>query len=167
MNYADIRKYDSQNGFGLGIGTTLFVSGCNFHCKGCFNKESWDFNYGHEFDKNIEDKFILYAKNKRVHHISLLGGEIFHQDLNIILNLVQRLKKEVNKPIYVWTGYKWEELIRDKQKINILKYIDIITDGLFIQEQKDINLLYAGSKNQRHILVQESLKQNKIITMEE
>ena len=163
MYYSDLRKYDSQNGFGLGIGVTLFVSGCNFHCKGCFNKEAWDFNYGKPFTKDIEDLVIFYSKNKRIHHVSLLGGEIFHQDLNIILSLVKRIKTEVNKPIYVWTGFTWEELIKDNQRKDILQYIDIITDGQFIQEQKNVNLLYAGSNNQRHILVQESLNQNEII----
>ena len=163
MYYSDLRRYDSQNGFGLGIGTTLFVSGCKFHCKGCFNQEAWDFTYGHEFTKEVEDLFISYAKSDRISHVSLLGGEIFHQDLDIILNLVKRLKTEVNKPIYVWTGFTWEELIKDNHKKDILQYIDIITDGQFIQEQKNVNLLYAGSNNQRHILVQESLNQNKII----
>ena len=95
--------------------------------------------------------------------MSLLGGEIFHQDLNIILSLVKRIKTEVKKPIYIWTGFTWEELIKDNQRKDILQYVDIITDGQFIQEQKNVNLLYAGSNNQRHILVQESLNQNKII----
>ena len=74
MYYSDLRRYDSQNGFGLGIGTTLFVSGCKFHCKGCFNQEAWDFTYGHEFTKEVEDLFISYAKSDRISHVSLLGG---------------------------------------------------------------------------------------------
>ena len=77
--------------------------------------------------------------------------------------MVKRIKTEVNKPIYVWTGFTWEELIKDNQRKDILQYVDIITDGQFIQEQKNVNLLYAGSNNQRHILVQESLNQNEII----
>ena len=129
----------------------------------CFNKEAWDFNYGQPFTKEVEDKLIDYAKDIHVNHVSLLGGEIFHQDLNIILNLVKRIKEEVNKPIYVWTGFTWEELLKDDKKIEILKYIDVLTDGRFEQDKKDISLLYKGSWNQKTIKVQDSLKQNKII----
>ena len=95
MNYADLRPFDATNG--TGIGTSLFVSGCLFHCKECFNKEAWDFNYGKPFTKEVEDYFINCAKNPHVDHVSLLGGEVFYQDLDIILNLVKRIKQEVNK----------------------------------------------------------------------
>ena len=129
----------------------------------CFNKEAWDFNYGQPFTKEVEDKFINYAKDNHVNHVSLLGGEVFHQDLNIILNLVKRIKEEVNKPIYVWTGFTWEELLKDDRKIEILKYIDVLTDGRFEQDKKDMSLLYKGSSNQITINVQDSLKQNKVV----
>ena len=129
----------------------------------CFNKEAWDFNYGQPFTKEVEDKFIDYAKDIHVNHVSLLGGEIFHQDLNIILHLVKRIKEEVNKPIYVWTGFTWEELLKDDRKIEILKYIDVLTDGRFEQDKKDMNLLYKGSSNQIEISVQESLKEGRIV----
>ena len=161
MNYADIRAFDSTNG--LGIAATLFVSGCNFHCKGCFNKKAQDFNFGNKFTKEVEDEFIQYAKNKYVDHVSLLGGEIFHQDLDMLLNIVKRIKKEVNKPIYIWTGFTWETLLQDKKKMEILKYIDVITDGRFEINKKDVNLLFKGSSNQKTIDVKKSLKQNKII----
>ena len=129
----------------------------------CFNKEAWDFNYGQPFTKEVEDKLIDYAKDIHVNHVSLLGGEIFHQDLNIILNLVKRIKEEVNKPIYVWTGFTWEELLKDDKKIEILKYIDVLTDGRFEQDKKDMSLLYKGSSNQIEISVQESLKEGRIV----
>ena len=129
----------------------------------CFNKEAWDFNYGQPFTKEVEDKLIEYAKDIHVNHVSLLGGEVFHQDLDTILNLVKRIKEEVNKPIYVWTGFTWEELLKDDKKIEILKYIDVLTDGRFKQDKKDMSLLYKGSWNQKTIKVQDSLKQNKII----
>ena len=129
----------------------------------CFNKEAWDFNYGQPFTKEVEDKLIDYAKDVHVNHVSLLGGEVFHQDLNIILNLVKRIKEEVNKPIYVWTGFTWEELLKDDKKIEILKYIDVLTDGRFEQDKKDMNLLYKGSTNQIEISVQESLKEGRIV----
>ena len=161
MNYADLRKYDTANG--SGIGTTIFVSGCNFHCPNCFNKEAQNFNFGQPFTKEVEDKLIDYAKDIHVNHVSLLGGEIFHQDLNIILHLVKRIKEEVNKPIYVWTGFTWEKLLKDDRKIEILKYIDVLTDGRFEQDKKDMNLLYKGSTNQIEISVQESLKEGRIV----
>ena len=129
----------------------------------CFNKEAWDFNYGQPFTKEVEDKFINYAKDNHVNHVSLLGGEVFHQDLDTILNLVKRIKEEVNKPIYVWTGFTWEELLKDDKKIEILKYIDVLTDGRFKQDKKDMNLLYKGSTNQIEISVQESLKEGRIV----
>ena len=161
MYYADLRQYDATNG--TGIGTTLFVSGCNFHCPNCFNKEAQNFNFGRPFTKEVEDKFINYAKDNHVNHVSLLGGEVFHQDLDTILNLVKRIKEEVNKPIYVWTGFTWEELLKDDKKIEILKYIDVLTDGRFEQDKKDMNLLYKGSSNQIEISVQESLKEGRIV----
>ena len=161
MNYADLRPFDATNG--IGIGTSLFVSGCLFHCKECFNKEAWDFNYGKPFTKEVEDYFINCAKNPHIDHVSLLGGEVFYQDLDIILNLVKRIKQEVNKTLWVWSGFTFNELLKDKSKISILKYIDILVDGQFKIDKKDINLLFKGSSNQRIIDVQESLKQNKII----
>ena len=124
MNYADLRPFDATNG--TGIGTSLFVSGCLFHCKECFNKEAWDFNYGKPFTKEVEDYFINCAKNPHVDHVSLLGGEVFYQDLDIILNLVKRIKQEVNKTLWVWSGFTFNELLKDKSKISILKYIDIL-----------------------------------------
>ena len=165
MNYADIRPFDAVNG--IGIGTTLFVSGCLFHCKNCFNKEAWDFDYGKPFTKEVEDYFINCAIVSHINHVSLLGGEVFYQDLNIILNLVKRIKTEVNKPIWIWSGFTYEELIKSKPKLSILKYIDVLVDGQFKQELKDINLKLRGSSNQRIINVQESLKQNKVIEYKE
>lgn len=164
MNYADLRKYDTTNG--TGIGTSLFCSGCSFHCPFCFNKQTQDFNFGQPFTNEVEDKLIEYAKDKHVNHVSLLGGEIFHQDLKVILHLLKRIKKEVNKPIYVWTGFTWQELLKDENKVEILKYIDVLTDGRFEQDKKDINLLYKGSWNQKTIDVKSSLSKGKIIKYE-
>ena len=137
MNYSDLRPIDSANG--LGVSTTLFVSGCNFHCLGCFNKEAQDFNYG-----------------------NLLGGEVFHQDLNIIYNLIKRIKTDVNKPIWIWTGFIFEELIKNDKAYEILKMIDVLVDGQFIQKLYDYNLLFRGSSNQRIIDIQKSLKSQEV-----
>ena len=164
MNYADIRKYDTSNW--LGINSTIFFSGCNFHCKGCFNKEAQDFNYGKPYTKEVEDLLICYARNEHVTGVCLLGGEVFQQDLNVILNLVKRINKEVNKPIYIWTGYLWDKLIQDEKKIEILKYVDVLIDGQFQIDKKNLNLKFRGSSNQRVIDVKKSFKNNKIILWE-
>lgn len=161
MNYVKLRKYDTSNW--SGINSTLFVSGCNFHCKGCFNKSAQNFLYGKPFTKEVEDLFISYIKDDHVDGVNLLGGEVFHQDLDIILNLVKRIKTEVGKPIYVWSGYTWEELLEDRNKLEILKYIDVLIDGRFEEDKKNLTLKHKGSTNQREIDVRESLKQNKVV----
>lgn len=165
MNYADIRKFDTANG--NGISSSIFFSGCKFNCKGCFNQEAQNFNYGQLYTKEVEDLFISYLKNKHVSHASLLGGETFQQDLDIILNLVKRIKNEVKKPIWIWTGYLWKDLITNENKLKILQYIDVLVDGQFQEDKKDLNLLWKGSSNQRIINVQKSLTRNKLILYEE
>ena len=164
MKYAKIRKFDTANG--QGVRTTLFVSGCKFNCKGCFNKEAQDFNYGNEFTKEVEDEFIGYIKNPNVVGVNLLGGEIMQQDTSTILNLVKRIKEETGKNIWCWTGYKYEDLIKIDDKIEILKYIDVLIDGQFIESKKDLMLMYRGSSNQRVIDVQQTLDKGKIIIKE-
>ena len=161
MNYADLRLFDATNGKGIGI--SLFVSGCLFRCKECFNSDAWNFDYGKPFTKEVEDYFIDNAKNEHIDHISLLGGEVFQQDIEVILNLVRRVKQEVNKPIWIWTGYTFEDLLKDYDKYKILLYVDIIVDGRFEINNKDINLLFRGSSNQRIIDVQKSLKTHRTI----
>lgn len=161
MNYAEIKPLDVANS--PGIGCSLFVSGCNFHCKGCFNEDAQDFNYGNFYTKEVEDNFISYLKHPQVRNANLLGGEIFQQDLNIILNLVQRIKSETNVGIWLWTGFLWEDLIKDDKKSEILKYIDVLVDGQFEIDKKDLYLKYKGSSNQRVINVKESLNTNQIV----
>ena len=155
MKYAKIRKFDTANG--QGVRTTLFVSGCKFNCKGCFNKEAQDFNYGNEFTKEVEDEFIGYIKNPNVVGVNLLGGEIMQQDTSIILNLVKRIKEETGKNIWCWTGYKYEDLIKIDGKLEVLQYIDVLIDGRFEIAKKDLMLKYRGSSNQRVIDVQQTL----------
>lgn len=161
MNYADIRKYDIANG--KGIGSTLFFSGCSYHCEGCFNKEAWNFSYGNLYTKDVEDKFIGYLKDTHISHASLLGGEVFQQDLDVILNLVKRIKDETNKSIWIWTGGLFEELKKNKDKLNILEYVDVLVDGRFELDKRDLNLKYKGSSNQRVIDIPKSLKLNRVI----
>ena len=161
MKYAQIRKYDINNWDG--INSTIFFSGCSFNCEGCFNKKAQDFNYGSEYTKEVEDLFINYAKDIHVTGVCLLGGEVFQQDLEIILNLVKRIKEEVDKPVYIWTGYLFEDLLKDDKKAEILKYVTVIIDGQFKLKLKNLTLKHKGSSNQREIDVKESLKLNKVI----
>lgn len=164
MNYAEIKKFDIANS--PYIGSTIFFSGCKFHCKGCFNRVAWDFNYGKPYTKQIEDEFITYLQHERVRNANILGGEPFQQDLDKILNLVKRIKTETNVDIWMWSGYLFDDLIKDKLKREILSYIDILVDGQFKIEKRDLKLRYRGSSNQRIIDVQKSLKENKVILLE-
>ena len=165
MNYTKMMKYDTSNWDG--ITATIFFSGCKFHCPGCFNQEAWDFNHGQPFDKKAEDLFISYAKNRHVTGVCLLGGEVFQQDLDRILDLVIRIKREVRKPIHVWSGYTYEEIMADEKKMVILCHIDTLVDGPFIFKQKDLRLKHRGSSNQRVIDVQASMQSGQIVLIED
>lgn len=144
MRYAKIKKMDIANGNGIRV--SLFVQGCNFHCKGCFNKETWSFSGGKEWNKEIEDKFIELCQKPHIQGVSILGGEPLQQD-DDLLHLLQRIKTEVKKPISLWTGYKFEDIPEDKK--SLLEYIDEIIDGQFIEDLKDLNLDFRGSSNQK------------------
>ena len=165
MNYTKMMKYDTSNWDG--ITATIFFSGCKFHCPGCFNQEAWDFNHGQPFDKKAEDLFISYAKNPHVTGVCLLGGEVFQQDLDRILDLVIRIKREVRKPIHVWSGYTYEEIMADEKKMVILCHVDTLVDGPFIFKQKDLRLKHRGSSNQRVIDVQASIQSAQIVLIED
>lgn len=161
MKYSKIIKYDLSNWDG--INTTIFFSGCRFKCPGCFNKVAQDFNYGFEYTQETEDLLISTAKDEHVVGVCLLGGEPLQQDLDLILKLVKRIKKEVQKPIHLWTGYLFEDVLTDEKRRPILDYIDTLVDGRFILAKKDLNLKYRGSSNQRVIDVQKSLKTGTIV----
>lgn len=165
MRYASIREMDITNG--IGIGVSLFVQGCTHHCKGCFNPETWDFNGGKEWTQDIENKFIELCKRPHIDCVSILGGEPFDQDEHIYW-LLKRIKLEVNKPLYLWSGYGYEYLInRDIPRDCLMEnLIDYLIDGEFQLDNRDLSLKLRGSSNQRIIDVKESLKQDNIITIE-
>ena len=144
MKYAKIRKLDVTNG--PGVRTTLFVSGCTHNCEGCFNKEQQDFNYGNEFTKEIEDEFIELTKSRQIKGVNILGGEPMQQIMDdSLLNLLKRIKAETNKPIWLWSGYKFEEIITNPKRLELLKEVDILIDGKFELDKRDIMLKYRGS----------------------
>lgn len=165
MNYAQIRKLDVTNG--PGIRTTLFVSGCTHNCPGCFNKEQQDFNYGNKWTYEVEQDFLQKCMHPRVTGISILGGEPMQQLMDTsFVDLLTKLTFEVKKPIWVWTGYKFEELLEHPLQRMLLNYIDVIIDGRYEEDKRDYSLMYRGSSNQRVIDVKESLKQGKVIQIE-
>ena len=162
MRFIKIKDNDIANG--VGITMSLWTQGCPHHCKGCFNMETWDFNKGKEFTE-LDLKYIFDNINKNDIHrdLSILGGEpLCPQNIEGVINLCKEFKKIYpNKKIYIWTGYTLEEF-NDTQK-SILKYIDVIVDGKFIEKKRNLSLKLRGSENQRVINVKETLKNKKII----
>lgn len=169
MNYADIKRADVANGVGVRI--SLFVSGCTHHCKNCFNQEAWDFNYGKEFTEKEVERIMEELDHPYIAGLTLLGGEpLEHVNQKGILPLVKLVKEKLpDKNIWCYTGYTFEKDVLERmykeweETPELLKYIDVLVDGKFIEEKKDIKLKFRGSSNQRIIDVQESLKQNKTI----
>lgn len=169
MNYATIKYNDIANG--LGVRTSLFVSGCTHYCKGCFNSEAWDFAYGKPFTEEVEQEILNSLKSEFNDGLSLLGGEPFEpQNQAALLPFLRKVKKAFpNKTIWCYTGYVLEsDLLKPSRAKTthtkeMLSYIDILVDGPFIEEQKNISLRFKGSENQRIIDVQQSLKENKTI----
>jgi len=156
MNFASIRNFDVSNGIGIGI--ALYVQGCHFHCKNCFNQVTWDFNGGKEWTPDIENKFIELANNKHVDRVSILGGEpLTPENYDTVLSLCKKLSKK----IWVYTGYTYDTLC-DKE---ILRYIDVLVDGKYVDELRDLNLAFRGSSNQRIIDVKASLDSNKVVLL--
>ena len=159
MNYATIKPVDIANGPGVRV--SLFVSGCTHHCKGCFNAEAWDFNFGSPFTKQTEDMIIGLLNRPWIDGLSLLGGEPFepeHQEA--LLGLLERVHMELpTKTVWAYSGYKFEEI----KESPLLKYVDILVDGEFVEEQKNISLQFRGSENQRIIDVKKTFEKGHVV----
>lgn len=147
MNYAKIKAVDVANGDGCRV--SLFVSGCRHHCKGCFNKEAWDFNYGEEYTPEVENRIMELLKPYYIKGLSILGGDPMEKENYIrIRHLLQKVKNRYpNKTVWFYTGCKYEDIMHD----GILNYIDVLVDGEFVEDLKDLNLRFRGSSNQRII----------------
>lgn len=144
MRYQNILKFDSANG--KGIRTTIWFTGCKFHCKECFNSKIWDFNSGFPFDLEAKNKLFEYLSNEHVKGLSVLGGEPLQQGEEIYDLLKEVKEKFPNKDIWLWTGYYINEL-NDLQK-KIISLCDYIVDGRFDNTKKDVRLYFRGSTNQ-------------------
>ena len=190
MRYASIRSLDISNGEGVGV--SLFVQGCPFHCKNCFNSETWDFNGGKEWTEKTKNKFMELIDRQYIKRVSFLGGEcLADQNLDVVLDLIKEIRISFpEKTIWLYTGYKLELLSEEiyngtkqictishfypipnktefaenqAKRREIIELCNIVVDGEYIDEQKDLTLKWRGSKNQRVIDVKQSLAQNKVV----
>lgn len=169
MKYAGIKEYDIANG--PGIRFSIFVSGCTHRCKGCFNPHTWDFNYGKDFTKETEDYIIEKLGQDCYQGMTLLGGEPMEPvNQKGLLPLVRRFKETYpEKDLWCFSGFLFDEEILGRfaktmpETMKLLSYIDVLVDGEFVLEKKDITLLFKGSSNQRTIDVQKSLKTGDIV----
>jgi anaerobic ribonucleoside-triphosphate reductase activating protein len=173
MNYAALKPFDVANGPGIRV--SLFVSGCRHMCKNCFNKEAWDFNYGEPYTEAETEKIIEAMKPDYIKGFSLLGGEPFEKENQAVLcEVLEKIRKAYpEKTIWCYTGFSYDtDLLTGKIcdfsiTKRMLDCIDILVDGKFIEEEKDLSLRFKGSRNQRIIDVQASLKEGKIIRWSE
>ncbi len=158
MHYNKIRKMDISNGPGVRV--SIFMQGCEFHCKNCFNPETWDFSKGKEFTNDTIFRVLELASKDYIVGLSILGGEPMHPKNidNTTLLAKSFREKYPNKNIWVWSGYLFDDL----KNSEVLKYIDVLVDGRYQDELHDFRLKYRGSSNQRIVDVKKSLKTGKV-----
>lgn len=142
---------------GEGLRTVIFTQGCKHHCKGCHNKETWNFNGG--YIKDIDELVEEIVENSLTDKITFSGGDPLEQPQECLL-LLQKLKKKGFKNFWVYTGYTWDEIIKDKEKFSFIKECDVLVDGKFEIEKKSLDLKFKGSSNQRIIDIKKSLENN-------
>ncbi len=172
MNYAAIKKTDVANGPGIRV--SLFVSGCRHGCKGCFNREAWSFEYGKPYTEETEKEILEALKPSYIRGLSLLGGEPFDPaNRDTVLSLVQSVREHYpEKDIWCYTGYEYDrELLSfaaegQRSVEALLRGIDVLVDGRFVEERKNLRLAFRGSENQRIIDVPRSLEQNKVCELQ-
>ncbi len=157
MRYGQIRKFDIANG--PGIRTSVFVVGCSLKCPGCFNVEYQSWQAGKEWTKKEEEKVLKHLCLPYVSGLSILGGEPLEQDESL-LDFLKTVKKKVKKSVWMWSGFCYENL-NEKQR-EVIKYVDVLVDGPFIEKNKDLRLQFKGSTNQRIIDLNETRKKTKL-----
>lgn len=166
MNYAAIKENDIADGPGVRV--SLFVSGCTHHCKGCFQPETWNFDYGKHFDEETEDELIRALEPAYKAGLTLLGGEPMEsENARSLIPFLRRIREIYpTKNIWCYSGYVYEELMEREECKSLLQMIDVLVDGEFIEEQKDISLAFRGSANQRIIDVKQTMKNGFIVLMD-
>lgn len=170
MKYADYYDCDICNGNSVGM--SLFVSGCPFHCKDCFNPEAWDYDYGKEWTDEVEENFLKKVGRDYIKRVTFVGGSpLCDNNIEAVYDLVQKIRNIYpNKQIWIYTGYVFEDIINNKfytkeeglRKI-ILNDIDVLVDGPFECDKRDLSLAFRGSSNQRIIDVKKSLDENRVV----
>ena len=159
MKYNIVRKMDISNGPGVRV--SVFMQGCEFHCKNCFNPETWSFENGKDFTQGTIDEVLNLCNQDYIKGLSILGGEPMHpKNIDGTTKLAKAFKEKYpNKNLWVWSGFKFDEDLKDKE---VMKYVDVLVDGRYVDEMHNPNLKWRGSSNQRVIDVQKSLKDKKI-----
>ena len=173
MNYATIKNCDIANGPGVRV--SLFVSGCTHHCKGCFNREAWDFSYGEPFTRQTIDRILELLAPAYIQGLTLLGGEPFDpRNQEAVVELLREVKQRYpEKSIWAFSGYLFDRDILsgklgDPQITReYLSYLDVLVDGPFVEEKKNLSLRFRGSENQRLIHVPSSLAAGKVVLWED
>lgn len=174
MRFASIKKIDIINGFGIRV--SLFVSGCNFHCKNCFNEEAQQFNYGREYTQNTFNCICELINKPYVEGCSLLGGDAMWQTPEDIEQLIKLCEyaHQIDKTVWLWTGFTYEEIFSETEnptpeqfaRIRLFDHCDVVVDGRYVDEQRDLTLKWRGSKNQRVLDVKQCKLQNKPVLLE-
>lgn len=156
MNFMKISRWDTANGVGIGI--VLWVSGCTHHCEGCHNMTTWDASVGQPFTEETLQELLKELSNPHVSRITFSGGDpLAPYNRAVIFHVAQQIKEHYpDKKVWCYTGFKWDEI----KDLAIMEYVDVLVDGRFILDQKDISLRWCGSKNQRVIDVQKTLSTN-------
>ena len=163
MRYNKIRKMDISNGPGVRV--SIFMQGCTFNCKNCFNPETHDFNGGKEFTDDTINRVLELCDNETIRGLSILGGEPMHpKNIEGTTKLAKAFKKKYpNKDLWIWSGFLFDKNLKDKE---VVKYVDVLVDGQYIDELHNPTLKWKGSSNQRVIDVQKSLKSNNVVLFE-
>ena len=164
MRYNKIRKMDIADGPGVRV--SIFMQGCAFHCKNCFNPETWDFESGKEFTDETIERVLELCDNENISGLSILGGEPMHPtNIEGTTKLAKAFKQKFpNKTLWAWSGFLFDKWVKDKE---VAKYLDVLVDGQYVDEKRNPTLKWCGSENQRVIDVQKSLKEGKVVLFEE
>ncbi len=169
MNYAEIKKTDIANGEGVRV--SLFVSGCRRHCKNCFNKVTWDFSYGKPFTQDVQNELLEALAPDYIAGLTLLGGDPMEpENQRALLPFVRRVREDLpQKTIWCYTGYTYHDGAIEEEQANcevtrqFISLLDVLVDGRFVEELKDIRLVFCGSSNQRVIDIKRSIESGSVV----